>query len=372
MLLTDNFYFFTSEKRPLYSTLFLLDLNYLLLLKCFFFFLSRNLAELYKGVPGQIFLGDNVKPSLENIFRIDCKADTNIWTYGSLYKPHVAKYFQCCKFCLGLTDDNARCLLSNPTTPSSSETKKSVTKRYFDADSLKQMISPSQKTQLCQIMKQTSDLLDKNIILLTDDNVNSGHNNPGHLDVALNQQVSDTNTDVENNISIATSSLVLEKVAYYNKRLYSESHNVSLWLEFVSFQETFLEKHGKMMLDDNVQLLSFRGVLEKKVAILDKAIESNPHSLDLKVARLKLCHDLWEPNKVQESWEKLLSKHSTDCNLWKNYLLQRQCNLTTFSVLKVTKLYHKCFKCLLEAQNSESCSQIFKNTLNKNLLGKYI
>ncbi|XP_029633006.1 nuclear exosome regulator NRDE2-like isoform X1 [Octopus sinensis] len=333
---------------------------------------GKNLAELYKGIPGQIFLGDNVKPSLENIFRIDCKADTNIWTYGSIYKLHVAKYFQCCKFCLGLTDDNARCLLINRTTPSSSETKKLVTKRYFDADSLKQMISPSQKTQLCQNVKQTSELLDKNVISLTDDNVNSGHNNPGHLDVALNQQVSDTNTDGENNISIATSSPVLEKVAYYNKRLHSESHNVSLWLEFVSFQETFLEKHGKMMFDDNVQLLSFRGVLEKKVAILDKAIEFNPHSIDLKVARLKLCHDLWEPNKVQESWEKLLSKHSTDSTLWKNYLLQRQCNLTTFSVLKVTKLYHKCFKCLLEAQNSESCSQILKNTLNKNLLDIFV
>ncbi|GAB1600197.1 protein NRDE2 homolog isoform X2 [Argonauta hians] len=332
---------------------------------------GKNLAELYKGVPGQIFLGDNVKPSFENSFRIDCKPDTNIWSYGSLYKLHIAKYFQCCKFCLGLTDDNARCLLNNSSS-SSNGSKKFVMKRYFDGERLKQMTLSEEDNHLSQNLKQNSDLLNQNVILLQNDDDNSGQSNLGSVDITLKKQVMDTNSDCETNTSLTASNPILEKVAYYNRRLQSEPQNVPLWMEFVSFQETFLEKQNKTIPENNIQVLSFRGVLEKKVAILDKAIECNPQSIDLKITQLKLCRDLWEPSKVQESWEKLLSKHSTDCNLWKNYLLLQQSTLTTFSVLKVTKLYHKCFKCLLDAQNSESCSQTLKNTLNKNLLDIFV
>lgn len=43
---------------------------------------------------------------------------------------------------------------------------------------------------------------------------------------------------------------------------------------------------------------SLKLVLEKKLAILERAIESNPSNVDLKLARLKLCTEFWEPPEI--------------------------------------------------------------------------
>ena len=44
-----------------------------------------------------------------------------------------------------------------------------------------------------------------------------------------------------------------------------------------------------------------RAVIDKKLAILDKALGENPGCLALQLARLELYHDVWDEAKVVKS-----------------------------------------------------------------------
>lgn len=337
---------------------------------------GKNLVDYMKEIPGKIFIEDIDGLSIEDAFRIDRKSDSNIWTYGSLYKLHIAKYTRCCKFCLGLSDDNARCLLNNQT--SNAEVMKNIRRRYFSKENLKLINVASENIKALELGNQQENNKDlsKNILLFHNEceknTVKSDIDPHSILDqstVAYLQGHS-VNSGPSANYTEDTKNPLLEKVAHYNKELHANPHNIALWLDFVSFQENFLENSGAFGHKENLSQ-SARSILEKKVLILEKAIEANPASTDLKIARLKLCQDLWEPQRVLESWERLVSANTANSNLWKTYLLYMQSSLSLFSVSKVTKLYHKCFKCLLEIRNTTT-SQTEANKLDKDLLDVFV
>ena len=253
---------------------------------------------------------------------------------------------------------------------------KNIQKRYFSKENLKLINVASENIKALELgdQQENSKDLSKNILLFHESEKNTNtsdivpHSILDQSSVAYLQGHT-VNSGSSANYTEETKNPLLEKVAFYNKELHDNPQNIALWLDFVSFQENFLENSGTPGHKDNLLNQSARNILEKKVLILEKAIEANPASIDLKVARLKLCQDLWEPKHVLESWERLVSANSANSSLWKNYLLYMQASLSLFSVSKVTKLYHKCFKCLLEIRNTTS-SQTQANNLDKDLLGK--
>lgn len=91
---------------------------------------------------------------------------------------------------------------------------------------------------------------------------------------------------------------------------------------------------------------SLRLVLEKKLAVLERAIESNQGSVDLKLAKLALCTELWEPATLLREWQKLIFLHPNNTVLWQKYLLFCQSQFSTFSVSKIHSLYGKCLSTL--------------------------
>ena len=91
---------------------------------------------------------------------------------------------------------------------------------------------------------------------------------------------------------------------------------------------------------------SLRLVLEKKLAILERAIESKPSSVDLKLAKLKLCTEFWEATTLLKEWQKLIFLHPNNTALWQKYLLFCQSQFSTFSVSKIQSLYGKCLSTL--------------------------
>lgn len=91
---------------------------------------------------------------------------------------------------------------------------------------------------------------------------------------------------------------------------------------------------------------SLKLVLEKKLAILERAIESNQSSVELKLAKLKLCTEFWEPSTLVKEWQKLIFLHPNDTALWQKYLLFCQSQFSTFTVSKIHSLYGKCLSTL--------------------------
>lgn len=115
---------------------------------------------------------------------------------------------------------------------------------------------------------------------------------------------------------------------------------------------------------------SLKVTLEKKIAILERAIESNPGSVKLKLARLELCKELWEPSTLLKEWKKLVFLHPNNTELWKKYLLFCQSQFSTFSVLKVNSIYGKCLTTLAAVHDGSMVSHPALPGTEEAILGK--
>eukprot|EP00061_Rhincodon_typus_P005536 g25161.t1 len=94
---------------------------------------------------------------------------------------------------------------------------------------------------------------------------------------------------------------------------------------------------------------SRRAAWEKKLAILERAIESNPNNVELKVARLELGKESWEPSNLVNEWKKVVFLHPNHTALWQRYLLFCQSQFSIFSTSKVNGIYGKCLSTLAAA-----------------------
>lgn len=113
-----------------------------------------------------------------------------------------------------------------------------------------------------------------------------------------------------------------------------------------ALEEGGQEKHRK----------SLKLLLEKKLAVLERAIESNPSSVDLKLAKLQLCAEFWEPSALAKEWQKLLFLHPNNTGLWQRYLSYCQRQFGTFSVSKLHSLYGKCLSTLSAVKDGSMLS----------------
>lgn len=77
-------------------------------------------------------------------------------------------------------------------------------------------------------------------------------------------------------------------------------------------------------IDGEMKKMSLRAVLEKKLSIVERAVESNPANVDLKLEKFGLCKELWERTTLQKGWKKLAFIHPNSAPLWRKYLLFTQ------------------------------------------------
>ncbi|XP_054386377.2 nuclear exosome regulator NRDE2 isoform X3 [Pongo abelii] len=139
------------------------------------------------------------------------------------------------------------------------------------------------------------------------------------------------------------------KVEEFNRRVRENPRDTQLWMAFVAFQDEVMKSPGLYAIEEGEQekrKRSLKLILEKKLAILERAIESNQSSVDLKLAKLKLCTEFWEPSTLVREWQKLIFLHPNNTALWQKYLLFCQSQFSTFSISKIHSLYGKCLSTL--------------------------
>ncbi|XP_011939066.1 PREDICTED: protein NRDE2 homolog isoform X4 [Cercocebus atys] len=139
------------------------------------------------------------------------------------------------------------------------------------------------------------------------------------------------------------------KVEEFNRRVRENPRDTQLWMAFVAFQDEVMKSPGLYAIEEGEQekrKRSLKLILEKKLAILERAIESNQSSVDLKLAKLKLCTEFWEPSTLVKEWQKLIFLHPNNTALWQKYLLFCQSQFSTFSISKIHSLYGKCLSTL--------------------------
>ncbi|KTF78451.1 hypothetical protein cypCar_00010693 [Cyprinus carpio] len=102
--------------------------------------------------------------------------------------------------------------------------------------------------------------------------------------------------------------------------------------------------------------MSLRAVLEKKLSFVERAVESNPANVDLKLEKFGLCKELWERTTLQKGWKKLAFIHPNSAPLWRKYLLFTQSHFSTFSVSKVNSVFRKCLSTFSAVQDGSMVS----------------
>ncbi|KAI8904431.1 NRDE-2, necessary for RNA interference-domain-containing protein [Gorgonomyces haynaldii] len=103
------------------------------------------------------------------------------------------------------------------------------------------------------------------------------------------------------------------KQAEIDRLLQQDQHNVDLWLQLVELQDKLLE-------DNRKESMKMR-VAEKKIAILEKALSTNPQSQKLLSVYMSVYSQVSELDAVHSDWKQIMEQYRDSPSLWKDYLL---------------------------------------------------
>ena len=322
----------------------------------------------------KIFLEELGDISQSSAYRLDRHADGNSWTYGSLYKLHIAKYKHFSPICLG-TGHTRQVLLYDI---KKSSKHKPWDIRYFGKENRSYIKSIGEPV--------TSDMPDVDVT-------------GSYVELKTAIQESDKTVDVRQRILDESTSAYVKgqagkeqyhatvdnepiikgplerKVEEFNRKLREETHNIKLWLDFIKFQDTLFTEDNVLDEDTSAKervKISSQALLDKKLSILDKAFEANPGNIELHLRKLELCSDIWEPTRINKELEQLLFVHPANVELWNQYLRFNQSRISIFTVTKMTKLYQKCFKTLFGVLEGKIQTHSVPSDLQERVLGRWL
>ena len=279
---------------------------------------SRNvvtevLIEKSSELSKKVFLEESgLRP--EKAIRVDRNPDLNNLAFSSLYRLHAANYSK--RDCFVFSSVKTKSELKAP--------KHKIT-RYFKKTVYDQCLPclPDKKEQVFLDVIAVAE--DVPLIDLSDDTLDE----PEMQFRSLKDDSHKTNlTQPKSN-----DQYLYDRTIEFNEYLRNNPHDVQKWLEFLSFQDQVFRKDSESA-----------SVVEKKVSIIEKAIEKNQSSLELLMKRLDLVKDVWEPDSLDKEWKKLTFVYNNKTSVWRGYIDFVQSHLTFFSVSRVVKIYAKYFK----------------------------
>lgn len=287
-------------------------------------------------------------------FRTDKKPDPANWEYKSLYRGDIARYKRKGDSCLGI-NPKKQCI-SWEGAPTGKKRAHQHVERYFtkknvglmstDGVAVSSKTDPPSSAAVSFIpVKDSDDVVPPvttwlNPLGIYDQSTTQWLQGQGPAEQESKQP--DSQPDREN-------ALLKARVEEFNRRVRENPRDTQLWMAFVAFQDEVMRSPGLYAIEEGEQekrKRSLKLILEKKLAILERAIDSNPSSVDLKLAKLKLCTEFWEPSTLVKEWQKLIFLHPNNTALWQKYLLFCQSQFSTFSISKIHSLYGKCLSTL--------------------------
>ncbi|KAK5617501.1 hypothetical protein CRENBAI_005187 [Crenichthys baileyi] len=338
---------------------------------------------------------DDLQSPTEHPFCVDCKPDPANWTYKSLYRGDVARYRRKGSSTLGLD------LHRQGVSWEDYETKKKKKKagvsgnaadRYFSVATRKLLRAEPPVSVLpamaegCDASNTTSFLPLGNV-----ERDNTGHKLGDKALTSVNPLgVYDSSTALwlqgkgqQDNLNQNTeteqkSRYVAGKTEEFNRRLREQPADTELWIQFIHYQDELSaaafggdeEQQGSDLAEHRKS--SYRAVLEKKLSIADKAVETNPTCITLQLERLRICQELWEPSTLAKEWKKLVFLHPNSAPLWKQYLLFTQSYFSSFTVTKVNSAYGKCLSTLSAVRDGSMVSHPALPGIEEDMLDIFI
>ncbi|KAL6049515.1 hypothetical protein QOT17_020395 [Balamuthia mandrillaris] len=272
--------------------------------------------------------------NVEELFEYNFKGDRNNLVFGYLYTQDIPRYHRRQRFCLGLPSNERLSVskhfgyliinLENSTTHSA---------RYCNPKFAVGMPSSSSYSSSVKGKKTTK----------KDKQAEESERN-GFISLAGYSSDEDDGqfeSDAEEEEEETVDEYLRRRTREYNEQTREHPKDIKLWLQYIAFQ-------------DEYQALSSRGgasaklVLDKKLAIYEKALAANPNSFVLLSGHLLTSAKVLDGERTLRLWEQTLNEHPADVKLWKLYLSFRISSFSTFTVSEIRETFISAIQTLNE------------------------
>jgi hypothetical protein len=136
----------------------------------------------------------------------------------------------------------------------------------------------------------------------------------------------------------------LTETARLNTLLASNPTSIPIWLELVALQTQMTEKKA-----------SRGSIIDKQLAILDRALSTNPNNEQLLLESLKLGREVWDSVQLLTKWDHILMEKAST-GLWLAYLDFRMHDARSFTVFGVLDVFQR----VIEYLNGEGEEDLVK------------
>eukprot|EP00736_Rhodelphis_marinus_P013431 Rmarinus@m.19701 len=242
-------------------------------------------------------------------YRVDTSPDFQNLTFSSLYRGDVSAYDMCCDEPIGENKRHVRGV--------------SRTDRYFARKNAARLRSSRLKvlrvSRLPILPYTGEDLI------------------PIYL-ASNNTPRCDGGVDAGESLEDA----LMQKTRGHNEKVFREPSNVDAWVDFVKFQDEYLRLHHRR----------FQGragrafVMEKKLAILERAILENPSSHKLVSLYLETAASHWDETKLVRVWERVVQKGRVNPVLWADYVTFSLARYASFDMTQAREAFAKAIKAI--------------------------
>ena len=181
-------------------------------------------------------------------------------------------------------------------------------------------------------------------------------------------------------VEISPESYISKQTSHYQQQLADTPHDTELWLKFIAFQDEALvwgKLPGLFSGDESVSSSNVRhkhrlAVLERKVAIFERALESNPLSEELLVGHMALAGEIWETERLVKRWKDIVFKQPHKSLLWLRYIEFCQSRFSFFRLSTLRTLYCKAISTLVAILDRSLVSHRPELDAEKHLLAIFL
>lgn len=170
---------------------------------------------------------------------------------------------------------------------------------------------------------------------------------------------------------------ILQRTRELNKILHDNPQDIQTWLALVDFQEEIVRKEDSVKSSFTAtgrerRKAATRTIIEKKIAVFEKALQKNPNSVELIVGHLDLCNEIMDAEELVQKWKRVSFVHPNNTLLWRHYLLFMQSRFSVFSFSKIAAVYGKCLSTLSSIKEGTFASHQAEGNLESEMVDLFI
>ena len=306
----------------------------------------------------------------EKAFRLHKKPDMANRMYNTLYRLDIALYkMRSNMTCLGLNKHQVIAL----TEQKGKKKKKTRTvERYWNINDFQ---VPESTQNISLTLPSTIEKLDQKVNLV---------DVRGYvpLELSCQDEIAKDNSlrrkaEESTGSKDSHESEILQKTRELNKILQDNPQDIQTWLALVDFQEEIVRKEDSVNSSFTAtgrerRNAATKTIIEKKIAVFQKALQKNPNSVELIVAHLDTCNEIMDAEELVQKWKRVSFVHPNNTLLWRHYLLFMQSRFSVFSFSKTTAVYGKCLSTLSSIKEGTFASHRAEGDLENEMVDLFI